>query len=144
MPEAKTVAAVYDRRSDAKAVIDRRYSRFFSLPAQVLSGLIWVYQRTVSPALVVIAPTCGCRFAPTCSHYARTALREHGLLAGLALTVIRLAKCGPWHPGGEDPVPAADHGTTGLQGFGTRQRQVPACHAVRSPSSVVPSSLSHG
>jgi putative membrane protein insertion efficiency factor len=76
------------------------------LPARLLSGLIWVYQRTFSPALVVLNPTCGCRFAPTCSHYAREALREHGFFAGLGLTVMRLAKCGPWHPGGEDPVPA--------------------------------------
>jgi putative membrane protein insertion efficiency factor len=77
-----------------------------TFPAQALRALIWLYQRTLSPALVVIAPTCGCRFAPTCSHYARTALQEHGLFAGVTLAVIRLAKCGPWHPGGEDPVPA--------------------------------------
>jgi putative membrane protein insertion efficiency factor len=76
-----------------------------SIPARAVSGLIWLYQRTLSPALVVLNPTCGCRFAPTCSHYARAALREHGLFAGLALTFARLVKCGPWHPGGEDPVP---------------------------------------
>jgi len=70
-----------------------------------VSGLIWLYQKLLSPALAVAAPTCGCRFAPTCSHYAREALREHGLLAGLALTARRLVKCGPWHPGGLDPVP---------------------------------------
>ena len=75
------------------------------LPVRFLDAAIWLYQRTLSPALVVINPTCGCRFAPTCSHYAREALREHGLFAGLALAVVRLAKCGPWHPGGEDPVP---------------------------------------
>lgn len=75
-------------------------------PAELLRGAIWLYQRTLSPALVAMNPTCGCRFAPSCSHYARTALREHGLLTGVALTVVRLAKCGPWHPGGEDPVPA--------------------------------------
>jgi putative membrane protein insertion efficiency factor len=77
----------------------------FRLPARAVSGLIWVYQRTVSPALVVINPHAGCRFSPTCSHYAQAALQEHGLLGGLALSVARLAKCGPWHPGGEDPVP---------------------------------------
>ncbi len=75
------------------------------LPALVASGLIWLYQRTLSPALVALNPTCGCRFAPTCSHYARAALSERGLLAGLALTFVRLTKCGPWHPGGEDAVP---------------------------------------
>src|ERR1035437_9515138 len=76
-----------------------------TIPARIVSGLIWVYQRTVSPALVVISPTCGCRFAPTCSHYARESLQEHGLFVGLALTVRRLVKCGPWHPGGLDRVP---------------------------------------
>lgn len=75
------------------------------LPARLLDAAIWVYQRTLSPVLVALNPTCGCRFAPTCSHYAREALRDHGLFVGVALTVIRLAKCGPWHPGGEDPVP---------------------------------------
>ena len=75
------------------------------LPARAASGLIWVYQRTVSPALVVLDPTGGCRFAPTCSHYDRGALAEHGFIVGTGLTLRRLAKCGPWHPGGEDPVP---------------------------------------
>jgi putative membrane protein insertion efficiency factor len=77
-----------------------------SLPAQAASGLIWIYQQVVSPALVALNPTCGCRFAPTCSHYARAALREHGLVFGIFFSLRRLAKCGPWHPGGEDPVPA--------------------------------------
>lgn len=75
------------------------------LPAQAVDALLWLYQKLVSPALQVAAPSCGCRFAPTCSHYAREALREHGLITGLALTARRLAKCGPWHPGGIDPVP---------------------------------------
>jgi putative membrane protein insertion efficiency factor len=80
-----------------------------SLPARVavraLCGLIRVYQVTLSPALAVAAPSCGCRFAPTCSHYAQDALRLHGPFAGAVLALRRLAKCGPWHPGGLDPVP---------------------------------------
>jgi len=79
---------------------------FVRLPARAVGALIWLYQKTVSPALVLIAgPYCGCRFQPTCSHYAAGALREHGLLAGLVLTVRRLARCAPWHAGGYDPVP---------------------------------------
>jgi putative membrane protein insertion efficiency factor len=70
-----------------------------------VGGLVWLYQRTVSPALAVTIPSCGCRFAPTCSHYARKALRDHGLFVGVALSARRLVKCGPWHPGGLDPVP---------------------------------------
>ncbi|KAB3519173.1 membrane protein insertion efficiency factor YidD [Corynebacterium sp. zg254] len=46
-----------------------------------------------------------CRFDPTCSNYALTAFTRHGFLRGAVLTVKRLARCGPWHPGGWDPVP---------------------------------------
>jgi hypothetical protein len=35
------------------------------------------------------------------------ALSEHGFLKGFWLTVIRICKCAPWHPGGYDPVPPA-------------------------------------
>jgi len=77
-----------------------------SLPARAARGLIWIYQQSLSPALAALNPTCGCRFAPTCSHYAREALAIHGLATGLILAIRRLAKCGPWHPGGEDPVPS--------------------------------------
>jgi putative membrane protein insertion efficiency factor len=78
---------------------------WIGLPARAAGGLVWLYQKTVSPALSVLNPACGCRFSPTCSHYARTALQEHGFFAGGLLTLRRLAKCGPWHPGGEDAVP---------------------------------------
>lgn len=77
-----------------------------SVGARLAGGLVLLYQKTVSPALAVANPLGGCRFAPTCSHYAVEALREHGLIAGSALTARRLVKCGPWHPGGIDPVPA--------------------------------------
>ncbi|MDI3256699.1 MAG: membrane protein insertion efficiency factor YidD [Kyrpidia sp.] len=64
---------------------------------------IWLlrgYQRFISP---VTPPSC--RFYPTCSEYAVQALSIHGLVKGSLLTVKRLLKCGPWHPGGYDPVP---------------------------------------
>jgi uncharacterized protein len=83
----------------------RIVARLVRVPARTAAALVWLYQKTISPALVVLNPTCGCRFAPTCSQYARDALRERGLIAGLSLTLVRLVKCGPWHPGGEDPVP---------------------------------------
>ena len=87
-------------------MLKRVRSAVAALPVRLLRAVIRVYQLTLSPALVALNPTCGCRFAPTCSHYAREALQVHGLAGGLVLTVVRLAKCGPWHPGGEDPVPA--------------------------------------
>lgn len=82
------------------------FSRILGLPAAVLLGLIWVYQRTLSPALpAVFGPACGCRFSPTCSHYAAGAIRNHGAIRGTWLAARRLVKCSPLHPGGFDPVP---------------------------------------
>lgn len=76
------------------------------LPALGLLALITLYQRTLSPALpVLFGPSFGCRFSPTCSHYAADAVRTHGALAGAALAALRLLKCMPLHPGGHDPVP---------------------------------------
>ncbi|MBP3088265.1 membrane protein insertion efficiency factor YidD [Corynebacterium sp. sy017] len=46
-----------------------------------------------------------CRFEPVCSAYAFDALTNHGAVKGCILICVRLAKCGPWHPGGFDPVP---------------------------------------
>ena len=64
-------------------------------------GAVRLYQRFVSP---VLPPAC--RFAPTCSEYAALAIEKHGILRGGSLALRRLAKCGPWHPGGYDPVPS--------------------------------------
>lgn len=76
------------------------------LPATVLLLLIRLYQLTLSPVLpAVFGSACGCRFSPTCSHYAADAIRTHGAIAGVTLAAIRLVKCTPLHPGGFDPVP---------------------------------------
>jgi putative membrane protein insertion efficiency factor len=76
------------------------------LPALGLLLLIRLYQRLLSPALpVLFGPSFGCRFSPTCSHYAAGAVQTHGALAGTGLAIVRLLKCTPLHPGGHDPVP---------------------------------------
>lgn len=62
--------------------------------------LVRLYQRLVSPLL---PPAC--RFYPSCSAYAVTALQRHGALRGTWLTVRRVCRCHPFHPGGIDPVP---------------------------------------
>jgi len=85
------------------------FSTLLALPARLLLGLVWIYQHTLSPALpAFFGPACGCRFHPTCSHYAAQAVREHGALTGAWLALRRLAKCTPLHPGGPDPVPPAN------------------------------------
>ena len=76
------------------------------LPALALLALIRLYQSTLSPVLpVVFGPGCGCRFSPTCSHYAADAILTHGALTGAWLAARRLVKCTPLHAGGFDPVP---------------------------------------
>jgi uncharacterized protein len=66
----------------------------------ILMTFIRFYQKVISP---IKPPTC--RFAPTCSHYGFEAIKEHGALYGSWLTVKRIFKCHPFHPGGFDPVP---------------------------------------
>lgn len=60
----------------------------------------------------VISPVIGsaCRFAPTCSEYARLAVIDHGVIHGLWLAARRLVRCHPFHPGGFDPPPPARRG----------------------------------
>lgn len=65
----------------------------------ILSLTIKSYQWCISPLLGK-----SCRFYPSCSEYALQALRVYGC-KGIWLTIKRLLKCGPWHPGGIDFVP---------------------------------------
>lgn len=60
-------------------------------------ALLGFYKRRISPLL-----PRACRFAPTCSEYARLAILKHGLLRGSALAAGRLMRCHPLHPGGID------------------------------------------
>ena len=55
----------------------------------------------------LLSPWLGqhCRFYPSCSCYAETAIERFGSWRGLGLALRRLGRCHPWHPGGVDPVP---------------------------------------
>jgi putative membrane protein insertion efficiency factor len=73
---------------------------------RILIWLIRGYQAVISPALAVFfGPAGRCRYTPTCSQYAREAVRLHGVLAGGVLAAGRLCRCHPWAPHGDDPVP---------------------------------------
>ena len=62
--------------------------------------LIKLYRYAISPLL-----GNHCRFSPSCSCYAEQALSRYGIVKGGWLSLRRLARCHPWHPGGLDPLP---------------------------------------
>lgn len=70
----------------------------------LLLKLIGFYRRKISP---LFPPMC--RYYPTCSEYAMTAIERHGALRGSVLAVLRLMRCNILFPGGYDPVPEKKH-----------------------------------
>ena len=66
----------------------------------ILIQLIRGYRLLISP---LFPPTC--RFQPTCSNYALTAIERFGVIKGSIMAVTRILRCHPFHPGGYDPVP---------------------------------------
>ena len=88
-----------------------------SLRTVLVRPLIWLiraYQLVLSP---ISPPTC--RFYPSCSAYAVTALERFGIVRGSWLTIRRLLRCHPWNPGGVDEVP--QRGTERTFGHPTHQ-----------------------
>lgn len=72
--------------------------------ARLMIAVLRLYQRLLSPLLGNV-----CRFEPSCSRYAVACLEGHGALRGGLLSVARVCKCHPFHPGGFDPPPPPRH-----------------------------------
>jgi putative membrane protein insertion efficiency factor len=88
------------RAADAGLATNDAIGRALATP---VIALVRLYRWTVSPLL-----GSTCRFEPSCSRFAETALARHGLARGVVLAVGRLLRCHPWGgPGGYDPVPGA-------------------------------------
>ena len=77
------------------------FSKVVMLPRKIVGLPIKLYRKYISPAKSV--PSC--RFTPTCSEYALTAIGEWGVIRGGFLALRRILRCHPWNPGGYDPVP---------------------------------------
>ena len=66
---------------------------------RVVLGVLHGYKHYLSPLL---PPAC--RFVPSCSEYAMSAVEKHGAVKGLCLAAWRLLRCHPLSRGGFDPV----------------------------------------
>ena len=68
---------------------------------KIISFPIHIYRFFISPLTGK-----NCRFEPTCSEYALTALKTHGIFFGSYLSIKRILKCHPFSRySGYDPVP---------------------------------------
>ena len=74
--------------------------------------LIRFYQRYISPC----KPPC-CRFIPTCSQYAYTAIKEWGVIVGSLMGIWRILRCNPLVPGGVDHVPLKGAKKRSVEGY---------------------------
>ena len=93
-------------------------------PRQGLLLVVRTYRLLLKPWL-----GNACRFEPTCSQYALTALERHGAIAGATLAAGRLLRCHPWCAGGCDDVPVvppAIFSRLGLTGRGQPTEPAPA------------------
>jgi putative membrane protein insertion efficiency factor len=100
---SKTVVAAFGRKPHSP------FSKSGGLPtaATILIFAIRAYRLVISPAQALLfGSTGGCRFTPTCSHYALEAVRERGAMMGTVLATKRICRCHPWGDCGHDPVPS--------------------------------------
>ena len=79
---------------------------------RLLQMLAWVFLLPVHFYRAAISPLKGvpsCRYLPTCSEYAVTAVKQRGLVVGSLLAAWRILRCNPLFRGGYDPVPPCRH-----------------------------------
>lgn len=73
---------------------------YFNMLKQSFIFIINCYKFLISPLLPK-----SCRFFPSCSDYAKLAIKDYGVILGTYLMIKRLLKCHPFNDGGYDPVP---------------------------------------
>ncbi len=82
-------------------------------PRNVCVAILSAYRAVISPLYGDV-----CRYYPSCSHYALQAIQQHGVIKGVGLGTIRIARCHPWAEGGVDDVPHAHHDRYSVTRFG--------------------------
>lgn len=95
------------------------------LREKLVIGPILLYQRHISRGT---SPKC--RFIPSCSRYAITAIRRFGAVRGILMAGCRILRCNPLCKGGYDPVPVG----FSLRPFAALREMPPSTHANDSES----------
>lgn len=76
-------------------------------PRYVFIQMIKLYQRTLSLDhgwFKFIHPYGYCRYSPTCSDYAISAIDKYGVIKGGLKAAWRILRCNPFSKGGHDPL----------------------------------------
>ena len=89
----------WPKSSDRRKTLRSPFERMIK---GLLLMLLRFYRAAISPWIGNV-----CRFEPSCSRYSMACIETHGAARGSWLTVKRLCKCHPFHPGGYDPPPPA-------------------------------------
>jgi putative membrane protein insertion efficiency factor len=101
---------MHDEHQHAQTTQQQQTGRAPSILARLAAVLVRIYQLILSPLKqVFFGSNCSCRFQPTCSCYARSALLEYGFWRGSWYALRRILRCHPWHPGGYDPLPSLNN-----------------------------------
>jgi putative membrane protein insertion efficiency factor len=79
--------------------------RFLQMLTWLVLLPVHIYRAVISP----MKPVSTCRYLPTCSEYAVTAVKQRGIVVGSLLAVWRILRCNPLFRGGFDPVPPCGH-----------------------------------
>jgi uncharacterized protein len=111
-PRHRPLRSERSERSEGAAIVSSVGSSLGAATSAALLGLIASYKRWISPLL---GPRC--RFYPSCSTYAAACIEAHGSARGTLLSIIRVCKCHPLHPGGVDLPPPARQGLSQAHPF---------------------------
>lgn len=110
---ARIVAGVASLKVTAVKLFSSKKPWTSRAAAWLLLTGIRFYQAVFAPVMPV-----GCKFYPSCSHYAAEAIARHGAVRGVWLAAARLGRCRPFTKGGFDPVPDAVADMSELFGHG--------------------------
>ena len=71
------------------------------LPRNICVPILRLYRAVISPLYGDV-----CRYYPSCSAYALGSIQQHGVIKGVFMGTLRIARCHPWAAGGVDDIPA--------------------------------------